>query len=339
MGAKDGSSLASHDVKLDPNIVGGLSRNLNDDEHSVPHRPAVKPAPSVTHSHVQAGDSCPVCSEIAGRVTGAPCAPVRGRHRGGILGVAVILLAAATVTVIAWPRGDTPSPTRTPELSAVDPMAAQATSWAGLNLAPHVSILTDPTTAPTLIKAGFDAVTSPASAQLDYVFSTSRLRAQPAAANSISSAVPIAQFGPVSSGITIEALVSDPPPDLATVRAADLQNRRQAGIELLANSALTVADGAASTLRAGGLDMRAATVLAFLANGGAVSVLSITVNPPEQAVDLPARVVDLSPSDPGAASAILAALPPSYRPVSVALTSSRLRLTWPVNPLPTAVLH
>jgi hypothetical protein len=228
-----------------------------------------------------------------------------------------------------------------------------AATWAAVQLPHAAQILADHDTQVALAAAGFTAVetvpsaaAAPASAATDptppsfeYVISTSTLRAQadsdPALANALNSALPVADFGSGAQQIVVGQASSDPAAVVAKRRSTDVQIRRSAETELIANPAIRAVGTALAALQSGQLDLRAATVLAFLANSSHVDLINVTVDPPEQAAGLPIRSIDVISDSQSAMQTILSTLPLAYQPASITpLSNGADRVVWPISAEP-----
>ncbi|WP_375479519.1 hypothetical protein [uncultured Jatrophihabitans sp.] len=296
-------------------------------------------------------------SMLLGRHAGSP------RRRWIVVGLGLLLLANAVVAVVALAGLGTnpssgssknPSPAAQPLASATassstaartPPGVVSAVQWMAQTLPKTVVVLADAQVGDALRAQGFSAVrpvtgaTSTPAAGV--VVSTPQLRA--AATNSaidaaVRSAIPLAVVGSGGSQITVAQLSRLSAAELATHRAADAGLRKSSEPELLANPAVRVDSGAAAVLRAGALDLRAATVLAQMASIGAVHLRAVVGDAAEQRAGLPARVVELTATPFDEQSVYLRGLNPPYRPAAQqSLSGGVLRLTWSLRPDPTDI--
>jgi hypothetical protein len=124
--------------------------------------------------------------------------------------------------------------------------------------------------------------------------------------------------------------------NLAQQRQADQQRRNTLERSLLGNFRIHAGSQPRSVLYAGGLDYRAAEVLNLLAGSDPVTLLAIPGDPPEQAVGLPRRSVELRVPAAGS-NAILETLPAADQPATVTnLKDGAQRWTWSLQPVPIA---
>jgi hypothetical protein len=156
----------------------------------------------------------------------------------------------------------------------------------------------------------------------------------------LQSSLPIAVFGSGPDQVVVRQVSTTSAAASAARRAADGQTRRTAERQLLINPAVRASGSARAALAAGALDLRAATVLALMANASHVKLLSVNVNVPERAAGLPARSVDVQ-ADAGAdMQATVSSLPPLYRPISdTQLPNGTHRMVWAIDPEPPAALN
>jgi len=180
----------------------------------------------------------------------------------------------------------------------------EAARWMGREL-PRGATVSAPAGATALLRRSGFVV----SASSSYVLTAS--------ASPVTGALPVAEFRAGGDAAAVLQRVASAPHSLAARRAADAASRRSAERQLLGNHRLHASAAARAVLSGGGLDLRAATVLALLASSGPVSVVAVRGDPPEQAAGLPARVVDLRVAS-RVADAVRQQLPAGYRPASVA---------------------
>lgn len=245
--------------------------------------------------------------------------------------------SAPAGSVAAAPTGSSPS--------APSPTVASAIEWARAQVASDVPLVADGSTSSALSAAGFTQVAhvTPTSsvATFVYLFDTPAVRAaaaqNPSVANALTSSVAVAEFGSGTDLVDVRQAVSDSAAVVNARRASDTTTRRTAEQELLRNPAVTATGNAATALAQGQLDLRAATVLAYLANSTTVRVTNVSVSDPEQAADLPVRSVDIAIGAPAVMQTIVSGLPVAYQPTSVTqLSSGAVRMVWPIagEPLP-----
>ncbi len=290
---------------------------------------------------------CPVCDSIADHLhpsteTVEPPARRPSRRALAAFVAAAVVACAAIVGIVfaASSTGDSTTSTKRnrPPVSAskqLAPASAAAVAWAGRELPHDASILADSSLRSALTAAGFTKIVT-GSAGAVYVIGDphSTLVEQ------VGSSASIASFGSGTGQTVVAQVITDPPADLASVRSADAQARASAETELLANPGVQATGTAADALRSGEVDLRAATVLAFLANSSHIAVLAATGDAPEQAVGLPIRDIQVRSDDLAATQMIIATLPLSYRPSSATqLPSGALELVWPIAAVPPAGIN
>lgn len=267
-----------------------------------------------------------------------------------IVAALLVVDTVALARVLVHDRSPTVVPT---EAKRTPPEADAAAAWAGRELAHGAKIIADPAMRAMLTAGGFtDVLTETALAYgtaagpvtFDYAVSTDALRAEARSGNAIkralASSVPIAVFGSGSHRVVVRQVSTASPAEIASRQAADLRRRRAGERELLTNPAIHVRARARAALRAGQLDLRAATVLVLMANSSHVELVSVNPDEPEQAAGLPARSVDVRTDADAAVEAMLSNLPPSYRPASdTRLPDGTHRMVWPIDPEPPTGLN
>jgi hypothetical protein len=174
----------------------------------------------------------------------------------------------------------------------------------------------------------------------DYILETPRLRADASTSSPLRAALdseaPVAKFGRGADQVVAARLL----PDGQTAEAAaDVTDRRTAGSQLLENPRVHISAAARNAFGSGMVDLRAATLLALMAQNGDVTVRAVERVPAEDAAGLPVRQLVLSFADPSAVADVLARLPASYRPSAVTGSNSSCRLTWPVQVPPLTSVH
>lgn len=227
----------------------------------------------------------------------------------------------ALVTVQGDNSGDAPGsrPTAAP-VSAAPPLDRSAITWMSRELPHHAKVQAAKDDAGALRHAGF----RPANRAARYVIA----HAAPSAT------VPIAKFD--GNGGTIVVAARAHTAGLAQRRQADERRRHTLEHSLLGNFRIHAASQPRGVLFAGELDYRAAEVLNLLAGSHPVTILAIRGDPPEQAVGLPRRTVDVRVPAAGA-NAILETLPALDRPaIMTSLKNGAQRWTWSIQPVPVA---
>jgi hypothetical protein len=245
--------------------------------------------------------------------------------RFAVLAVLTAAVVAAAVIALVTVQGDNSDdtaqsrPTGAP-VSAAPALDRSAINWMSRELPHHAKVQAPKDDAGALRHGGF----RPSKSAARYVI----------AHQAPSGTVPIARFE--RNGGTILVAQRAHTGDLAQKRQADEQRRHKLEQSLLGNFRIHAADQPRSVLSAGGLDYRAAEVLNLLAGSHSVTLLAIRGDPPEQAVGLPRRTVDVRVPAAGA-NAILETLPALDRPaIMTNLKNGAQRWTWSIQPVPVA---
>jgi hypothetical protein len=266
------------------------------------------------------------------------------------VGVALVsVLIAVNTVALAVHLGHRSTSDNSPAVAAAvapDPTVTAAAAWVVRELPHDARIIADRRLAAALTRDRFTAIRTPSvinsgpaggriALTFDYAVSTAALRATAGPGSGVdrvlTSSVPIAMFGSGSGVVLVRQASTADAADLAASRAADLQKRRAGERQLLANPAIHAGTAARTALHAGRLDLRAATVLALMANSSHVDLLSVNIDRPEQLVGLPARSIDVRTDAESAVEAMLSNLPPSYRPTSDSrLPGGAHRMVWPI---------
>lgn len=208
--------------------------------------------------------------------------------------------------------------------------AAEAVSWL-VSAVPHDATVAGPNAvANGLRRAGFTRITTiPAHGTV----SINGVRwLVLTGGESLDRCVPVADFG---GGITACWL---PPGGVSAAREErqDAAARVTAGAALARNPGVSLDATTRAAVRAGRLDLRAATVLALLANATSVRVLALAADPVETAVGRPVRALAVAVGSQSALRQVLAGLPASYQPSRVTSQATATALRWnvAVNPNP-----
>jgi hypothetical protein len=272
------------------------------------------------------------------------------RAGAAVLAVLFVVDTIALTHLLVQDRSRVVAPTKVapnpPEINA-------AVAWAGRELAHSVKILTNPTMRTALTARGFTNVltatalaggTAPTRVTFDYAVSTPALRAAARSGDPVKRAlnvsVPIAVFGSGRHQVVVRQVSTVSPAEVASRQAADLRRRRAGERQLLTNPAIRARPPALTALRAGQLDLRAATVIVLMANSSHVEIVSVHADEPERAAGLPARSVDVRTDADAAVEALLSNLPSSYRPTSdTRLPDGTHRMVWPIDPEPPTGLN
>jgi hypothetical protein len=218
---------------------------------------------------------------------------------------------------------------------------AAVLDWARQNLPLSAPLLTDQQTQRALFAAGFTAVqidNAQATPTFAYLIDTPAWRdGAPVDGPAITGSIPVAVFGSGAAQVTVRQAVADSAAVVSDRQATDASTRRAAEQQLLSNHAIQVKGNALSALQAGQLDLRAATVIAYLANSTTVTLADVTTSGPEQQAGLPVRSIDISIGAPAVMQTIVSGLPVAYQPASVTqLSNGAVRMVWPLSaePLP-----
>ena len=230
--------------------------------------------------------------------------------------------------------------------------------WVKSNLDQHSRLIADENVKRDLIVQGFPAtrissavddlagVSGAATGGADYTYAilTPRLRSMSALTGSrlatlIAQAIPIAQFGNGVQAVTVLQVQPESPQELSARFAADLRARGLAGGALAVNRHVSANPALLQSLRAGALDLRAATVIAMLADAGPVRLQEFRIDPAATAVGRTVRQLRLTVGEPSTISSLLSALPAAYRPMSTTQNSDHsVNMRWtpavaPITPI------
>lgn len=230
------------------------------------------------------------------------------------------------------------------------PQVQAAQVWLSTNLPRSATVIADDAMRAALIAAGFQAaaVTVPGQvagcAAISFVVVTPALEAaatsDPVLRGCVQSSLPIAVFGRASSAVRVGETVPAGSRALAAQRAVDAHDRRLAGTGLALNPAVRSSAAVLTQLRAGALDLRAATVIAVLAGRTGVHITAVTGEAAEVAAGLPARTVTVALTDAAELPGVLAGLSEAFRPtVMVRSGPDSFRLAWPFTTAPTPTVN
>ncbi|MDQ2750989.1 MAG: hypothetical protein M3Y44_15890 [Actinomycetota bacterium] len=273
-----------------------------------------------------------------------------GRNLRLAFGVAVVtVLVVVDGAALVHVNRRTAGTVRVANLSSPAHVVAAA-SWAARELSHDSKIVADPAMHATLAADRFIHVQTPAPSSsgtalaFDYIVSTAALRATAKAGNPIyralSSSVPIAVFGSGGDQIVVRQVSTAPSAGIAVRRSIASDSRRTAERQLLTNPAIRADGPARAALRAGQLDLRAATVLALMANSSHVDIVSVNVDEPERAAGLPARSVDVRTDADAGSQVFPSTLPSLYQPITDRLLPDGThRLVWAIDPEPAPALN
>jgi hypothetical protein len=228
---------------------------------------------------------------------------------------------------------------------AVAPTASlvQAENWIRQNVSRQNAVRADASVSAALFADGYTAASVYLSLDSDsagsVLVTTREIRAQvgrglATAASSIS-AVPVATFGSGAWRVDVALLVAGRAAALQGRVARETTERKAAGRGLATNPHVAVPDALRPWLADGGLDLRAATLLALLAARTDERITRITSDAAEAAAGRPARTLALTITDPAVLADVLRQLPPAYAPARVStLPGDARQLTWPFGLAP-----
>lgn len=274
----------------------------------------------------------------------------RHHHRQSSTGWYVLiagLLAAGGVVALLLDNGSSgPGRPGTPSAGPL-PVVQSALGWARGNLPQGSHVLVDDATA-TLLGPPGGLVVMRLSGPWQcagFVVVTPALRTaaghdEPLAA-CVQRSLPVARFAAGTAAVDVRAVVADVAA-ATRQRAQDAAARASGGAQLAQNAAITMTPAQRQVVVAGGLDLRAETVLAQLGQRVPVTVTALVPDPAEAAAGLPARTVDVrvDPSAGAAVRTMLAGLSPDFTPTAVhQIAPGTFRLRWPLQVTPVPVLR
>jgi hypothetical protein len=228
-----------------------------------------------------------------------------------------------------------------------------AEKWLVANVASEARVTADSTVTSDLLRAGFTRRPPVAYLQIDvgglpqggswrdfdYLVSTASTRVDsailPVLEQALSSSISVAIFGDGPDRVEVRQILPRGTDGVDVRRSADQQARQRAEEALLHNRRVQVDLAAAQVLEAGGLDLRAATVLALMADQALLQVDAIDSDPAETAAGLPARTVKITVTQPTLVADTVGSLPTDFRPQLVRkLGPTRSQLVWPIAVAP-----
>jgi len=230
-----------------------------------------------------------------------------------------------------------------------------AEKWLAANLPPESRVTADSSVTSDLLHAGlavpetvdYNLICSSVGGSpffgswhdFDYLVSTPRTRFDstilPPLKQALTSSIAVAIFGDGPHRIEVRQILPRGIDGVDVRRSADEQARQRAEAALLQNRQVQVALPALRVLEAGGLDLRAATVLALMADQALLQVNAIDSDPAETAAGLPARRLEVTVTQQTLVADTVRSLPPEYRPQLVQkLGPTRSRLVWPIAVAP-----
>jgi hypothetical protein len=245
--------------------------------------------------------------------------------RAPIAGFVGALAVAALVLVMMNLKDPAPPSSRANSIT-------DSERWSAGSLPRTSRILTDANTQQRLLREGFAASNVIAYsdslrstnllARFDYLISTPMIRSASSLSVSqlgriLDNSITVAVFDEGGHQVEIRQIMSGDPSTFASRRAVDAAARKIAGQGLIVNSHVSADRTPRSVLASGALDLRAATVLAMLAESTPVRVLDLPEDPAESAADMPARIMQVLVQSVPVLTAMIPALPALYRPIRV----------------------
>jgi hypothetical protein len=249
-----------------------------------------------------------------------------------LAGIAVFAVAAVLVAAL-YPRGQHAANAGRTSIAAETAVRNQAAAWVAAQVGHNVLVACDALTCADLAQHGFPAAdlsvlqsTAPDLYGTQVVIATASVRSQfHAQLASVFAPEVLASFGTGAGRIDVRAVAPDGPAAFRTALRADLSARQSAAGQLLTRSDVTTAASARSALRAGDVDSRLLTVLAFLAGQQPIDIVSFGGAAPGAGPGVPLRVADLAAADPAGQGG------PAYERTLVTLLRSEIPLYTPAN--------
>ncbi len=254
--------------------------------------------------------------------------------------VVVVAVGAAAVLLMHHRLAGTGTgtPARGSNTTAAAPgqpaTAAAVLSWVQRNLPPLSGVVAPEGLAKQLEAVGFTHVVSDDRAGIDWstvqflIAGTGPRRPALVAAELAGHGAPVAIFGTGSAELSVMQLLAGTGSPAVRMKM-DATVRTRAGEQLLANPAVHPDAAARSLLAAGRLDMRAATILATLAQNSEVAVGGFVQDPAEQRAGLPIRSMTITVPDLDQANQAVFAAMSLFHPSATKPTGADSeRLTW-----------
>src|SRR5215469_12017387 len=221
----------------------------------------------------------------------------RLRHRPAALAAsALILVAGGSLAVALSARGSSSAPGRG------FPAPTLAVSWVAHEVSRNAVVACDPAMCRALEASGFERllVLGPATAdprRSQLIIATAAVRAEfgvslgAAYAPSV-----IASFGSGSTRIDIRVVAPDGPAAYASALNTDVQNRKQAGAELLGSPRVAASASARRQMLTGRVSSQLLIVMTSLATLHPVDILAFGDSAPGASAGIPLRSAELSES-------------------------------------------
>lgn len=276
------------------------------------------------------------------RVPGDVYSDARLRPRLTQVLVALLLMLVLALTYALVRLGSPPPPTGG---GGGEVAVARAAGWMAAELPAGARVGVDSAIFDDLTDTGRVTVRVLASGLTDWrtdthILSTPELRREatrdPAVSAALRSSLPIAAFGEGGELVEVRQVAGEGAAALTHRWRQDAADRAVAGAGLLRNPRVQENSSPRAVLRRGGLDLRAAVLVALLAAKTDVRIMDIASDPSEAAARMPARRVRIAiPHAATPLAAGLAMLPSAYRPsIVTVLPGGPRELEWPVAVAP-----
>jgi hypothetical protein len=241
----------------------------------------------------------------------------------GAAAVVMAVEAANGMSVSHLTAVDRPDQTASPApLSQASAIRDQAAAWVASQVSTAAIVSCDPSTCSVLVRHGFPAanllVLGPGAADplgSGVVVATAAVRAMfGSRLATVYAPQTVASFGTGPDRIDIRIVAPDGAAAYRTALAADVRARRAAGLQLLADPAVTGSAAARADLAAGRVDSRLLITLAAMAEAEPVRILAFGGCGPGASPGTPLRAVELAapPSTGPAMLAFVQAQRPPY---------------------------
>jgi hypothetical protein len=249
----------------------------------------------------------------------------------------VIVLAAVLAVVLRHHPGGRPTAgAGNGPLAAENRVRAQAVTWVASQVGRDIDVGCDSLVCSDLAQHGFPAgnlttiqPTAPDPYGSQLVIATGDIRSQfGGKLGSFFAPQVIASFGTGAGRIDVRVIAAGGPPVFRAAFSKDLLARKSSGAQLLRNTKIVESPAASQDLKAGQVDERLLTAIAFLAAQQPLSITGFGGNAPGAGPGIPLRYAYLAESDPTAHESSAAyltslmagarALRPPYVPLGVA---------------------
>jgi hypothetical protein len=194
------------------------------------------------------------------------------------------------------------------QIGAASVIRGQAAAWVASQVARNIEIACDAATCSDLAQHGFPAgnlnvlqPTAPDPYGSELVIATAGVRSQfGSKLATVYAPEVIASFGTGADRIDVRVVAANGPAAFASALQADLRARRSSGAELLRNRRIITSATDRAQLRAGQVDLRLVTTLAFMAGQQHLKVVDFGSTAPGASPGVPLRFADLAETDPAA---------------------------------------